>query len=127
MNGPARIPVGGTRSTWLRRGASRAVKTAAVALVLAFAVKLTAAEVFVVKGDCVRPEVPGEARILVWKHARYFAAGDIVVFRRGDLNFAGRVVAFDRDAAVLTVSRNGEPNQAVAIDDMVGRGIANTR
>jgi hypothetical protein len=77
--------------------------------------------------DAVAPEVPQGAYLLIDKKAATYAIGDIIVFRVGDNNFLGRVVAVDKDANLLTIGRNDEANRKVAFDSVLGRGVLNTR
>jgi hypothetical protein len=75
----------------------------------------------------VSPEVPNDAWLLIDKKASSWAAGDIVVFREGGRNYLGRVKAVDKVAGRLTVARNGEKDRQVAVADLLGRGVLNTR
>jgi hypothetical protein len=85
------------------------------------------AEIFHVTTDAVAPEVPAGAHLLIDKKAAAFGVGDIVVFRVADKNYLGRVRAVDREAGLLTVGRNGEPDRRVPGGDVLGRGVLNTR
>lgn len=85
------------------------------------------AEVLQVSTDAVAPEIPKLAHVLIDKRATIYARGDIVVYRIDDKNYLGRVVDVDMEARQLTVGRNGEANRQVAIGDVVGRAVLNTR
>ena len=65
--------------------------------------------------------------MLIDKKAAAYAVGDIVVFRVGENNYLGRVVAVDKQAGRMTVGRNGEEKRQVALSAVLGRGVLNTR
>jgi hypothetical protein len=85
----------------------------------------SAAEVFSVETDAIAPEVPQGAHLLIDKKSPPRAAGDVVVFRVGDRTFLGRVVAIQTDGFVI--GRNGELDRVVRANDVIGRGVLNTR
>jgi hypothetical protein len=85
------------------------------------------AEVLRVTSAAVAPEIPAGAHVLIDKKPATFAVGDIVIYRVGDSKYLGRVLAVDRTAGRLTVGRNGEPDRPVALGDVIGRGVLNTR
>ena len=62
------------------------------------------------------------------KLASEYSGGDIVVYR-GDAgkSMLGRVAAFDKQAAELTIERNNEPNETVPLSKVVGRVVLNSR
>jgi hypothetical protein len=85
------------------------------------------AEALRVTTRAVTPEIPEGAYLLIDKKAAVYAVGDIVVFRLGENNYLGRVVAVDREAGRLTVGRNNEADRGMAFNDVLGRGVLNTR
>jgi hypothetical protein len=110
-----------------RRGWFRFLCVVAVLALGLLTVRIAVAESFSVSTDAIAPEVPKGAHLIVYKLASSFDAGDIVAYREGDKTYLGRVVAVDVAAHQLTVARNAEPNQTVALDKIIGRGILNTR
>jgi hypothetical protein len=87
----------------------------------------TDAEAMRVTTDAVSPEVPKDGWLLIDKKASTWTTGDIVVFRQDGRNYLGRVVAIDKAAGRLTISRNGEKDRKIAIADLLGRGVVNSR
>jgi uncharacterized protein involved in type VI secretion and phage assembly len=85
------------------------------------------AEVLRVSTAAVAPEIPEGAFVLIDKKAVSYAPGDIVIYRFKGNNYLGRVIAVEKEAGRLTVGRNGEANRQVAIRDVVGRGVLNSR
>jgi hypothetical protein len=85
------------------------------------------AEVMRVSTAAVSPEIPKDAHLLIDKKASSYAAGDIVIFRVEDRNYLGRVLAVDKEAGRLAVGRNGEADRQIAVSDVIGRGVLNTR
>jgi type II secretory pathway pseudopilin PulG len=85
------------------------------------------AEALRVSTAAVAPEIPQGAYVLIDKKAATYAVGDIVVFRVGPNNLLGRVVALDREAGRITVGRNQEANRQIALGDVLGRAVLNTR
>ncbi|HEV3164735.1 MAG TPA: S24/S26 family peptidase [Isosphaeraceae bacterium] len=84
-------------------------------------------DILQVSSDAVAPEVPKGGYLLIDKKAASYPVGDIVVVRVEDKNYLGRVVAFNKAAGRLTIGRNGEANREVAVDDVMGRGVLNSR
>ena len=107
----------------LKRGLPIAV---AACLVLVFSIRLAVAETFYVPGKGAEPSIPQGSRILVYKLASAFRAGDVVAFRslKGEALLA--IVKTDQ-GGVLTVSRNGEADRDVPHARVIGRVVANTR
>lgn len=116
--GPAR-----TYLKKLKRGLPIAV---AVCLAFIFSIRLAIAEPFHVPGKAVEPSIPQGGRILVYKLASVFRAGDIVAFRNLQGETLLAIVKTDQ-GGVLTVSRNGEADRVVPHAQVIGRVVANTR
>jgi len=98
----------------------------AVALVLAFMVRWAVAQPFYVPSDVAAPQIPRGSRVLVFKLARSFSAGDIVVFLTTDLGYRVGIVK-DVQPGNLVVQRHGFPDVTVPLDHVVGRVFLNTR
>ncbi len=114
------------RADWRRKLACNVVYIA-VALVAALGARAYVVEVFRVEAQAVRPEVSSGSRVLVYKLARTYGPGDIVLYRRDGRRMLGRVTqAGPADGKVL-VERNGEAPRAVAVADIVGKVVVNTR
>ncbi len=85
------------------------------------------AEAMQVTTAAVAPEVPDGAYLLIDKKAFSFAIGDIVVFRVGEKNYLGRVLAVHREAGQLTIGRNKEADRQVPLRQVLGSGGVNPR
>ncbi len=107
----------------LKRGLPIAV---AVCLVFVFSIRWTIAEAFYVPGKGAEPSIPQGSRVLVYKLASAFRAGDVVAFRNLDGVALLGIVKTDQEG-VLTVSRNGEADREVPHARVIGRVVANTR
>ncbi len=99
---------------------------AAAGLVLVFSIRLTIAETFYVPGKGGEPLIPQGSRVLVYKLASVFRAGDVVVFRNLEGEALLGIVKRD-EGGVLTVSRHGEGDREVSHARVIGRVVANTR
>jgi len=113
----------GTYLMKLKRGLTIGV---AVCLVLYFSVRWAIAQPFYVPGKGAEPYIPQGSRVLVYKLASVFRAGDVVAFRNDEGETLLGIVKGD-EGGVLTVSRNGEADRAVPHARLVGRVVANTR
>lgn len=129
---PKRIgqAIGGIQSrfsAYLKKLRRRLPMQIAAILILALAVRLTVAEAFICTGVGVSPIIPQGSRVLVYKLARTFSPGDVIVFRVADgTNRLGIVKCMlTPDQAI--VHRNGQPDQMVALGNIVGRVFLNTR
>jgi signal peptidase I len=98
----------------------------AVCLVLNFSIRWAIAEPFYVPGKGAEPIIPQGSRVLVYKLASVFRAGDVVAFRNLEGEILLAIVKTDQ-GGVLTVSRNGEADRAVPHTRVIGRVVANTR
>ena len=107
----------------LKRGLPIAL---AVCLVLNFSIRWAVAEPFYVPGKGAAPSIPQGSRVLVYKLASLFRAGDVVAFRSLEGEALLAVVKTDQ-GGVLTVSRNGEADREVPHAQIIGRVVANTR
>ena len=93
----------------LKRGLPFAV---AACLVLVFSIRWAIAETFYVPGKGAEPFIPQGSRILVYKLASGFRAGDVVAFRNLEGEALLAIVKTDQ-GDVLTVSRHGEADREV--------------
>ena len=107
----------------LKRGLPIAV---AACLVLAVSIRWAIAEPFYVPGKGAEPLIPQGSRVLVYKLASVFRAGDVVAFRDLEGEILLAIVKTDQEG-VLTVSRNGEADREVSHARVIGRVVANTR
>jgi hypothetical protein len=107
----------------LKRGVPVAV---AVFLVLVVSIRWAVAQTFYVPGKGGEPLIPQGSRVLVYKLASVFRAGDVVAFRNLEGEILLGIVKAD-GGSVLTVSRNGEADREVPRARVIGRVVANTR
>jgi hypothetical protein len=102
----------------------------AIALVLAFAVRIAVAQSFYVAGDGASPMVPRGSRVLVYKLAHSFKPGDVIVYRNSDSEFRMGIVDREIGDGRWLIERNhGSAKEMVELaqDKIVGRVILNTR
>ena len=107
----------------LKRGLTIAV---AVCLVWVFPIRWAVAVAFYVPGKGAEPCIPQGSRILVYKLAAVFRAGDVVAFPNLEGEILLAIVKTDQ-RGVLTVSRNSEADREVPHARVIGRVVANTR
>ena len=112
--------------TWLKKWRRGLAIAAVVCLVLNFSIRWAIAEPFYVPGKGAEPVIPQGSRILVYKLASAFRAGDVVAFRSLEGQVLLAIVKTDQ-GGVLTVSRNGEADREVPHARVIGRVVANTR
>jgi hypothetical protein len=101
-----------------------------IALVLAFAVRFSIAQAFIIPGDSVSPMVPRGSRVLVFKLARSFTPGDVMVYRVGPGEFRVGIVVCQRSDGEWVVQKNhgtGKEIINVPQEQIVGRVFLNTR
>jgi len=113
-------------SSFLRKLKRGLAVAAAVGLVWVFPIRWAVAEAFYVPGKGAEPSIPQGCRILVYKLAAAFRAGDVVAFPNPEGDILLGVVKTDQ-GGVLTVSRNGETDREVPRARVIGRVVANTR
>ncbi len=94
----------------------------AAAVILAVVVRTFLIEPFTIRGGSVEPELPVGSRVLVWKLSRSFAQGDILAYRHGDQVWVGRVAT--NSVAGVLVNRNGQTNEAVSKNLIIGKVIS---
>ena len=107
------------------RGWRKAILTTVTAMVIALPLRASVIQTFVLRGNSAAPELPAGSWVLVWKLSQSFAVGDMVVYKEGDLAFAGRLVKLGKE--YLVVQRNGTGDLTVSRDLVIGKVIAQTR
>ena len=112
--------------TYLKKLQKRLTIAVAACLVLVFSIRWAVAQPFYVPGKGGEPSVPQGSRILVYKLASVFRAGDVVAFHNLEGEALLAIVKADQ-GGVLTVSRNGEADREVPKARVIGRVVANTR
>lgn len=112
--------------THLKRLKKGVLIAVAVCLVLNFSIRWAIAEPFYVPGKGVEPSIPQGSRILVYKLASVFRAGDVVAFHTLEGEVMVAVVKTDQ-GGISTVSINGEADREVPHAQVIGRVVANTR
>jgi len=111
--------------TYLKKQRRRLPITIPVALVLALSVRWAVAETFYAAGSGAEPLIPQGSRVVVYKLAKSFLPGDVIVFRVSDVYLLGIVKG--QAANGLVVGRHEEPDMMVQLDKVVGRVFLNTR
>lgn len=111
--------------TAFARKNSRSLKQVLVAVGLGLIVRVTVAQAFIAQTDTVSPEVPAGSRVIVYKLASQFTAGDIIVYRDGETDFLGRVV--EANDGRVQVARNNSAPKEVARNAIIGRVVIATR
>lgn len=111
---------------WMRQ----AVLTVAIAVVIAAAVRLVI-EPFRAMNDAVAPEITTGSTVFVYKLSRSFHPGEIVIYRwfatgSPDRFLLGRIASPAQDGQVEVERRNESP-QRIALNDVIGKVIFNTR
>ena len=112
--------------TTLKKMTKGLVIGVAACLVLNFSIRWAIAEPFYVPGRGAEPLIPRGSRVLVYKLASAFRAGDVVAFRGLEGEKLLGIVKIEQ-AGVLTVSRNGEADCEVPHWRVIGRVVASTR
>jgi signal peptidase I len=84
---------------WLLKKAKKLAVSVAVAVVLVVGVRTAVAEMFYVPTDAVAPEIPRNARVLVYKLSTTLQPHDIVVYRSGGVAMLGRVESMVRPSS----------------------------
>jgi Signal peptidase, peptidase S26 len=112
--------------TFLKKQRRKAPITCGIALLLGLAVRLTVAQAFYAPSTGGEPQIPMGSHVLVYKLARQFSPGDVIVFRFADGTYRFGIVQSQSDKG-LVVSKRDQPNMAVDMDQVVGRVFLNTR
>jgi hypothetical protein len=111
-------------------GLRRLIGAIIMAFILAACVRVVI-EPFRAMNDAVAPEINPGSTVFIYKLGRKFRPGDVVVYRwfatgYPDKYLLGRVVELPHDGQVAIERKNQEP-QLIAIGDVVGQVIFNTR
>ncbi len=120
----------GRLRTYFKKTARKLPLRVGIALVLAFAVRFAVAQAFYVPGNAVSPVVPRGSRVLVYKLAKSFDPGDVVVYRVASGEYRiGIVVHQTHDDVWLIERNNGSAKERtdIARQDIIGRVFLNTR
>ena len=100
-----------------------AVAIVGVVVVWAFFLKLVRTET-----DALTPELQPGSHVLLYRLARSFEPGDIIVYRHNDGRAVlARVIQFDKAQGQLVVGRNNAELNAIPVSKVVGRAIWNSR
>ena len=111
-----------------RISVKRTLRSLVIALVSAVVVWTLFLKDVRVETDAVSPEIPRHSRVLIYRLARTFEPGDIVAYRYKDGRaMVARVVEFDKATGRLTVDRNDSEPKIIALSNVIGRAICNTR
>jgi hypothetical protein len=120
----------GRLRTYFKKMARKLPLRVGIALVVAFAVRYAVAQAFYVPGDSVSPIIPRGSGILVYKLAKSFNPGDVVVYQLANHEYrVGIIVHESHDGGWLIEKNNGSAKERtdVARQDIVGRVFLNTR
>ena len=98
-----------------------------IAVLIAFVLRQWVVEVNYAVTDAVSPEVPRGAYVAVLKLAHRFTAGDIIVYRRDNVNVLAASAQSNADGNLLMVRRDKKPSQPIPLASVVGKVIFNTR
>lgn len=112
---------------YLKRELPKSLASAFVLLAVILFAQATVARCYYAATDGVLPEIPRNARLLVYKIGSNYKVNDIIVFRENGTEKLGRVIAINKAARRITIGRNKKVNATVKIQDIVGRVMANTR
>jgi hypothetical protein len=116
----------GRMRTWFKKRVRKLPLKVGIALVLVFSIRYAVAQPFYVSGNGAAPMIPRGSRILVYKLARSFSPGDIVVFKIANGEYrVGSIVSKDTADGWL-IERNKQV-QDIAHENIVGRVFLNTR
>jgi hypothetical protein len=115
--------------TYLKKKARRLPVTIAVAVVLVFSVRWAVAQPFYVPTDAAAPAVPKGSRVLVYKWASSFSAGDVIVWQDGAGKYMLGTVTPEQGPATdaIRLARKGEADRVVRRADVLGKVVLNTR
>jgi hypothetical protein len=101
-----------------------------IALILAFAVRYAVAQEFYITGNAVAPVIPLGSRVFVYKLAKSFNPGDIVVYQLASgQNRVGSILRQTPTGDWLVERNNGltKEVQTIPHQNIVGRVFLNTR
>jgi len=98
-----------------------------IGLVLAGFVRMNVLASYQATTDAVSPEIPHGSYVMVFKLARAYSPGDIIVYRAGNKAILGRVAQTGPVDGTLQVERRNKPPQPIPISSVAGKVIFNTR
>lgn len=109
--------------TYLKKKTRKMLITIVVVLVIAFAIKAVAFEVFRVTTDVASPVVPNGSRVLINKLTGDFKVDDVIVFRPEKQAMVGIIKTIDSDRDGVIVSRKNQEDMFVSKDEIVGKAF----
>jgi len=115
----------GRLKTYLKKQLRKVPIMCGIALVLGIVVRCTVAQAFYAAGKGAEPLIPQGSRVLVYKLARTFSPGDVIVYRADGNAYLGIVRKQTTDG--LVVYKHDEPDKLILSDQVVGRVFLNTR
>ena len=95
-----------------------------IAVAIAVPVRASVITSFRIAGDSVTPELPNGSRVLVYRLASDFQAGDIVAYSSESKTFVGRFAATTPDG--FRLARNRE-DVTVPRNHVIGKVVVTTR
>jgi hypothetical protein len=114
--------------TYLKKQKRRLPVQLAVALLLAFSVRFAVAEEFYASSNAAAPQVPQGSRFFVYKLARHFSPGDVIVYRdAGESSAKLAIVRADDAADTVQIARAGAPDAPLSRSRIIGRVFLKTR
>jgi len=117
---------GRTRSRWRGRLWRLGICVVVVAAIL-LPIRAAVAQTYHAASDAASPEIPQGSYILVFKLAKTYQPGDIIVYRQDDKAMLARVVALGEEPDAITVQRRDAAAFRIPRPSIVGRAVLNTR
>jgi serine/threonine protein kinase len=105
----------------------RVLITAGAALGLVLLLRLFVIAPYHAETDSTSPEIPRDSYVFVFKLARTFSAGEVIVYRREGKTWIARVAEAGPRGGTLQVSRRHGPPQAILAGEIIGKVVFNTR
>jgi hypothetical protein len=116
--------------TYFKKRRRRLPIQVGIAVLLGLAVRFAVAQEFHVSGDGAAPLVPRGSRVLVYKLARTFNPGDVVVFRLNPGEYRLGIIQHETGSGGWVVERKNrgvKETLELPMDWIVGRVFLNTR
>jgi signal peptidase I len=112
----------GSAGVFLSKHGRRLLRQVLIALPIALAIRTFFLQPFAISGNRAAPEIPAGSEVMVWKLSSSFVPGDVIAYRHGEETYVGRVVL--NGPAEVTVNRNGEPNDVIPRDRVIGKVVS---
>ena len=90
-------------------------------------VRAAVAQTYRAASDAASPEIPQGSYVLVFKLARTYRPGDIIVYRQDEKAMLARVAALDEEPDAIAVQRRDGAAFTIARSSIIGRAVLNTR